>query len=77
LKSISPNDLDSEVNGKVDAYLGAGLARVWVVRPKLQTITVYRDDRTARIVGMDDALTSDDAAFAVDGVSLAISDLFA
>lgn len=74
---ISPNDLDSEVTGKVDTYLAAGVSRVWVVRPKRQTVTVYRDNRTARIVGMDGALTSDDAAFAVEGFSLAISDLFA
>ena len=74
---VSPNDLDSDVMGKVDAYLACGVARIWVVRPKRQTVTVYRDDKTARIVTIDGALTSEDAALTVQGFTLPLADLFA
>lgn len=74
---VSPNDRDSEVQGKVDAYLAAGSARVWVARPEQRTVTVFRADGTVRVARAGDVLTSDDAAFAVDGFELAVGDIFA
>lgn len=74
---VSPNDLDSEVMGKVDDYLAANIERVWVVRPKSRTVTVYRADKTARIVSVDGVLQSDDAAFGAPGFQLLVAELFA
>lgn len=42
IEVISPNDLDEEVQDKVDEYLAAGVKQVWLVRPKQQIITIYR-----------------------------------
>ncbi len=74
---VSPNDLDSEVMEKVDEYLAVGVARIWVVRAKRGTVTVYRDDKTARIVSVDGMLESNDAGFDVAGFRLPVGDLFA
>ena len=38
----SPGDTVSEVEEKVEEWLDAGARLVWVVSPKLRTITVYR-----------------------------------
>lgn len=38
----SPGDTVGEVEGKVEEWLEAGARLVWVVSPKLRTITVYR-----------------------------------
>ena len=74
---VSPNDRDIDVQAKVEAYLAAGSERVWVTRPEQQSVTVYRPDGTARIFHAGDVLTSEDAAFAVDGFELAVAEIFA
>ncbi len=74
---VSPDDLDREVQRNVDLYLGAGVARVWVVRPKNRTVTVHRPGGEAHAYGVDGSLASDDAGFAVDGFELPLRTLFA
>jgi len=39
---LSPDDRASEVNDKVQQWLGAGCRAVWVVDPKTRSVTVYR-----------------------------------
>jgi Uma2 family endonuclease len=39
---LSPSDTEEEVNEKVDNYLSAGVALVWVVDPHDRTVLVYR-----------------------------------
>jgi len=39
---VSPGDTVAEVEGKVAEGLEAGTGAVWVVSPKLHTVTVYR-----------------------------------
>jgi len=39
---ISPNDLYEKVYAKVMEYLAAGVKQVWLVSPKLHTVTIYR-----------------------------------
>jgi Uma2 family endonuclease len=73
---ISPNDRDSEVNEKVGEYLAHATERVWVVRPRSKTVTVFHPDNTARIYHLGDALTSDDAGFPADGFALPLDELF-
>ena len=45
---VSPGDKVSEVEEKVEEWLNAGTPLVWIVSPKLRTVTVYRsrDDVT-------------------------------
>lgn len=73
---VSPNDRDHEVSDKVDEYLRCGTPRVWVVRPRTRTVTVYRPDNTARIYHRGETLDSDDAGFPAEGFALPLDDLF-
>jgi Uma2 family endonuclease len=41
---VSPNDLFSEIDEKVDDYLRAGTPLVWVLNPPLRILYVYRRD---------------------------------
>ena len=73
---VSPGDLDSEISAKVDDYLAAGVERIWIVRPKRSTVTVYHAGGSSHVVGAGGALTSDDAGFAVAGFELELDELF-
>jgi len=73
---VSPEDTDRAVAEKVLDYLGAGTARVWVVRPELKTVTVHRAGGDAHIYGAGETLTSDDAGFEAEGLSLDLSSFF-
>lgn len=73
---VSPNDRDHEVSDKVDDYLRLGTERVWVVRPRPRTVTVHRQDNTARTYHIGETLTSDDAGFSVEGFALPLDELF-
>jgi Uma2 family endonuclease len=39
---LSPNDTQEEINEKVDEYLAAGVALVWLVDPHHRTVEVHR-----------------------------------
>jgi Uma2 family endonuclease len=41
---VSPNDLIEELDEKVEEYLRAGVKLVWVVRPGINTVQVFRAD---------------------------------
>lgn len=73
---ISPDDLDADVAKKVEDYLAAGSARVWVVRPDTQTITVHRPAGLAHVYHAPESLGSDDAGFEADGFTLSLAELF-
>lgn len=74
---MSPNDRESDIADKVDAYLASGVLRVWVVRPEQKTVTVHRPGGDSHTYRVGDTLTSDDAAFSVEGFSLPLAELFA
>jgi Uma2 family endonuclease len=42
IELISPGDLYTSVDDKIEEYLSAGTRAVWVVDPRRQTVTVYR-----------------------------------
>jgi Uma2 family endonuclease len=73
---VSPNDRDREVNEKVGEYLAHYTQRIWVVRPRSKTVTVFRPDNTARIYHLGETLTSEDAGFVADGFALPLDELF-
>ncbi len=54
---LSPNDRAGEMFAKVQDWLNAGCASVWVVDPKTQTVTVYGADRKALMLASADVLT--------------------
>ena len=73
---VSPDDTDREVQEKVDAYLAAGTTRVWVVRPRQESVTVHYPDRTTRTFRNGDVLGSPEAAFDVPGFERSLAELF-
>ena len=74
---VSESDRDSDVSGKVEDYLRFGCDRVWVVRPRQETVTVFRAGGDAHVYSHGDMLTSADAGFPVDGFELSLSQIFA
>ncbi len=71
---VSPGDTDVEVQDKVMDYLTHGTRRVWVVRPRQQTVTVHRPDGTARLLQGKDVLDGEDV---VPGFTFLLQELFA
>ncbi len=57
---ISPNDLASELNLKIEEYLRAGVRLVWVVDPEVRTVEVYRGDGTTQRLRENDRLSGED-----------------
>lgn len=48
-----------EIAEKVNAYLAAGVAVVWVADPDARTVTAYRTGRHPLVFGATDTLTAD------------------
>lgn len=71
---VSPNDTVSEVEEKVQEWLEYGTRLVWVVSPKLRTVTVYRSLTDARILTEKDILDGGDV---IPGFQIAVAELFA
>jgi Uma2 family endonuclease len=74
---ISPSETDTEVRAKVGEYLTAGAERVWEVRPRLKTVTIHRTGAEPVTKRSGEVLTSDDAAFSVEGFALPLGSIFA
>ncbi len=70
---ISPSDKVSEVDEKIQQWLEAGTRLVWVVNPKLRTVTVYRSNVDAEILTVKDTL---DGGEVVLGFQIPIAELF-
>ena len=71
---LSPSDTVARIEGKVEQWLEAGTALVWVVSPRLHIITVYRslNDIVARTEG--DSLDGSDV---VPGFTIPVANVFA
>lgn len=70
----SPNDTVSEVEEKVQAWLEAGARQVWVISPKLRTVTIYRSLSDILTLTEKDTL---DGGEVVPGFSIPVTDIFA
>ncbi len=57
---VSPNDLYSEVEEKVDEYLRANVELVWVIDPPTRSVRIHRADGTVSDVGPDGELSGED-----------------
>jgi Uma2 family endonuclease len=57
---ISPNDLASEVERKIDEYLAAGVRLIWVVNPDTRKVSIYKPDGSIRRLSEHDELDGDD-----------------
>src|SRR5712691_3116962 len=70
---VSPGDTVSEVEGKVAEWLEAGARMVWVVSPKLHTVTVYRSLTDIVVLTEKDTLDGGDV---VPGFQIRVAEIF-
>lgn len=71
---VSPGDRIGEVEEKVEEWLEAGASLVWIVSPKLRTVTVYRSLTDVVTLTEKDAL---DGGQVVPGFHYPVAKLFA
>ena len=70
---ISPGDTYAEVAEKVEEWLTAGCAMVWVVNPRRETVEVYRSDKDFTVLRGTDVLDGGDV---VEGFQCQVQDIF-
>jgi Uma2 family endonuclease len=70
---LSPSDRMGDVDEKIEEWLRAGCAAVWVVDPKLQTVTIYQSPTKVQIVTAGETLLGDPV---VPGFSCEVVELF-
>lgn len=70
---LSPSDTVRKVEAKVAAWLEAGARAVWVVSPKLHTVTVYRSLIDIVTLTEKDTLDGGDV---VPGFRIALAEIF-
>ena len=70
---VSPSDSLLDVEEKIEQWLKAGTALVWVVNPRGRTVTVHRGGRDPRVLRESDALTGEDVC---EGFSVQVAELF-
>lgn len=70
---ISPSERDAAVQEKISHYLEAGTKLVWIIRPRSQTITVYRSLTQLRALTIDDVLDGEDV---LPGFTVPVTEIF-
>ena len=56
---LSPTDIVDDVNEKIDAYLAAGVALVWIVGPYFRTVRVHRGDAEPELFNVRQELVAE------------------
>jgi Uma2 family endonuclease len=72
IEVVSPNDLYTEIQGKVERYLADGVRLIWVIDPQRKRVTVYEGSQFSTI-GTDDILTGGDI---IPDLAISLADLF-
>jgi Uma2 family endonuclease len=57
---ISPRDVATELDEKIEDFFGAGVPLIWVPNPETRTIQVYRRDGTSARLRSGDSLDGED-----------------
>jgi Uma2 family endonuclease len=70
---LSPGDRTGDVDEKIDAWLSAGCAAVWIVDPKLKSVTIYHSRSKIEVKSAGDTLQGDPV---VPGFACAVDELF-
>jgi Uma2 family endonuclease len=70
---LSPSDRWSEVTEKVEAFLRAGVDRVWVVDPRLKRVSVYWSPTKIQHLHEGETLTDEEL---LPGFQLDVSEIF-
>jgi Uma2 family endonuclease len=70
---LSPSDSTGEVNDKIAAWLAAGCVAVWIIDPRLETVTIYRSRTEITVKTIAETLDGGDV---VPGFSCPVAELF-
>ena len=70
---ISPSDTYTAVAEKVDEWLNAGCAMVWVINPRRETVEVYQSPEDITVLRGNDMLDGGDV---IEGFQCQVQDLF-
>jgi Uma2 family endonuclease len=70
---LSPRDLASDIDMKVEEYLRAGVRLVWVVNPDARTVRIHRADRTITGLHEGDELSGEDV---LPGFACKVAEIF-
>jgi Uma2 family endonuclease len=70
---LSPSNTHEEVRDKVQDYLSAGVALVWMIDTDFRTVTVYRPDAEPQLFNRTQTLSADPI---LPGFSCPVADLF-
>jgi Uma2 family endonuclease len=71
---LSPTDTVRRVESKVEDWLTAGAQMVWVVSPRLRTVTIYRSVTEIAVLGEKDMV---DGGEVIPGFRISVSEIFA
>jgi Uma2 family endonuclease len=56
---LSPSDTIDQINERIDDYLGAGVALVWVIDPHRRTIEIIQGGQEPELVNVRQDLTGE------------------
>ena len=70
---LSPSDSHEDVADKIEEYLDAGVALVWIVNTRFSTVTVYRPDAKPQLFNVDHELSGEPF---LPGLVVAVAELF-
>jgi Uma2 family endonuclease len=71
---LSPGNTKREMTEKVEDYFAAGARLIWIVHPKLKTVTVYRSPADVTTLTETDTL---DGGEVVPGFQISVAEIFA
>ncbi len=71
---LSPSDVFEEIGEKIDDYLAAGVALVWIVNAHDQTVTIYRPGTEPELVNVRQELSGEPH---LPGFRVAAAEIFA
>ena len=71
---LSPNNTVEEIDEKLDQYLQAGVALVWVINTRRRTVTIYRPGQEPEFVNARQELSGEPE---LPGFRVRVADLFA
>lgn len=70
---LSPSNTQDEIDEKIDQYLAAGVAVIWIIHPRRRTVTIYRPDAEPQLVNASQELSGEPH---LPGFRVAVADLF-
>ncbi len=70
---LSPSDRQEEIDEKIDAYLQAGVALVWVIHPPHRTVQIFRPGNEPELVNVRQELSAEPQ---LPGFRVAVAQLF-